>query len=125
MKYAKYLALLAAWTLLRPLGALARDKDQHSVDIQDPVQVGATQLKPGSYKVEWQEAGPAVHVRFVQEGKAVATATATLKMNDAQVTQDDVVIQKTSANKELLEEIDFVHEKEALVFGFGQRRGNM
>jgi len=117
MKYAKYVVLLAAWTLLTPLGVLARDKNQHSVDIGDPVQVGPAQLQPGSYKVEWQEAGPAVHVRFVQDGKIVATATATLKMNDAQVTQDDVVIQTTSANKELLEEIHFAHQKEALVFG--------
>ena len=116
MKYAKYLALLAAWTLLRPLGALARDKDQHSVDIQDPVQVGATQLNPGTYKVEWQDAGPAVRVKFIQRGETVATVPATLKMN-SKITQDDIVISTTTASKKVLEEIDFDHQKESLIFG--------
>ena len=80
------------------------------------------QLRPGTYKVEWQEAGPSVHVKFLQEGKTVATAPATLKMNDGQVMQDDVVI-RTLANQKVLEEIDFRHQKEALVFG--QRSGGM
>ena len=117
MTYVKYLALLATLTLLFPLWALAKDKNQHSVSILDSVQVGTTQLKPGTYKVEWQETGPVVDVRFVQDGRTVATAPGTLKMNDPQVTQDDVVIDLTSANKKLLEEIDFGHQKEALVFG--------
>lgn len=110
MKYAKYLALLATLTLLTPFCALARERNQHSVDIHNSVQVGTTQLKPGSYKVEWQEDGPAVNVRFVQGGKTV-------------VTQDDMVMRTTSANKNVLEEIDFGHQKEALVFG--QHQSNM
>jgi len=116
MKYVKYLALLSILTLLSTLCAYARDKNHHSVDLSDPVKIGATQLRPGSYKVEWQEAGPSVQVKFLQEGKTVATVPATLKMNDAQVTQDDVVIQ-TIADQKVLKEIDFGHQKEALVFG--------
>jgi hypothetical protein len=117
MKCEKYLTFLSTLTLLIPLWLWARDKNQHSVVITDTVQVGATQLKPGSYKVEWQEPGPVVHVKFLQEGKTVATASGMLKTNDAQVTQDDVVIQTTSAHKKVLKEIDFGHQKEALVFG--------
>jgi len=123
MKYAKYLALLATLTLLPPFCALARERNQHSVDINDSVQVGTTQLKPGSYKVEWLEAGPSVHVSFVQDGKTVATVPAILKTNDAHVTQDEVVMRTASANKNVLEEIDFGHQKEALVFG--QHQSNM
>lgn len=122
MKYGKYLALLSTLTLLSTLCAFARDKNRHSVDITDPVKIGATQLSPGNYKVEWQEAGPSVQVKFLQGGKTVATAPATLKMNDAQVTQDDVVIQ-TVADQKVLREIDFAHQKEALVFG--QNAGSM
>jgi hypothetical protein len=103
-------------TVLSPLCVWARVRNQHSVDISDLVNVGAVQLRPGTYKLEWQEAGPSVHVKFLQEGKTVATVPATLKTNDAQVTQDDVVIQ-TLANQKLLKEIDFGHQKEALVFG--------
>ncbi|MFZ0762146.1 MAG: hypothetical protein WAM69_19530, partial [Candidatus Sulfotelmatobacter sp.] len=69
------------------------------------------------YKVEWQGTGPAVQVKFVQNGKTVATASGTLKMNDAQVSQDDIVTQTTSAHGKVLKEIDFGHDKEALVFG--------
>jgi len=125
MKFAKYLALFSTLSLLFPLWALAKEKDknQHSVDIFDAVQVGTTQLKPGNYKVEWQEAGPTVHVVFLEHGKTVATVPGTLKVNDAQVTQDDVVIDKTSASTNVLREIDFGHQKEALVFG--QHQSNM
>ncbi len=116
MKYANYLALLAALTLLLPLSALARDKNEHSVNLAESLQVGDTQLKAGNYQVDWREAGPAVHVQFMLHGKIVATVPAMLKTDDAQVTHDDVVFQNTG-NKKLLEEIDFGHQKEALVFG--------
>jgi hypothetical protein len=116
MRWVKYLALLSMLTVLWPLCAWARVRDQHSVDIYDSLKVGAAQLRPGNYKVEWQEAGPSVHVRFRQEGKTVATVPATLKMNDAHVRQDDVVM-RTVANQKVLEEIDFGHPKAALVFG--------
>jgi hypothetical protein len=116
MKSVKYVALVATLTLLTSLTALARDKNQHSVDIQDSVQVGTTQLQPGTYKVEWQESGPAVNVKFVQNGKTVATAPATLKTN-AQVTADSVVLQNVSAQQKRLEEIDFRKQKQTLVFG--------
>lgn len=117
MKYFKYLALLATATLLFPLSALARDRNEHSVEIADSVQIGSTLLKPGSYKVEWQEAGPAVHVKFIQNGKTVLTAPGTLKTDDVKVFQDDVVTQSISAHKKVLKEIDFGRQKEALLFG--------
>ena len=116
MKYVKHLALLSTLTLLFPLSVWARDKNQHSVDIPDSVQIGTAQLKAGSYKVEWQEAGPLVHVEFVQDGKIVATASGKLEMNDQQVTQDDVQIHTTSDHRNVLDEIDFGHQKEALIF---------
>jgi len=85
MKHLNYLVLLSALALLSPLHALARDKDQHSVNIPESVQIGSTTLTPGSYKVEWQGAGPAVQVEFLRYGKTVATAPATLKTNDKEV----------------------------------------
>jgi hypothetical protein len=117
MKCAKRMALISTLTLLFPLLMWARNKNQRSVDIPDSVQVGTAQLKPGNYRLEWQDAGSAVYVKFEQNGKIVATASGTLKMNDSQVTQDDVVIQTTGADKKVLKEIDFSHQKEALVFG--------
>ena len=44
MKHLKYLlVLLSILTVLSPLSVFARDKNEHSVDIPDTVQVGGTQ----------------------------------------------------------------------------------
>jgi hypothetical protein len=114
-KYLQHLAVLSTLVLVFPLGALARD-NAHSVDISDVVQIGSTQLKPGNYTVAWQGAGPAVQVSFLRNGKTVATALGTLKTNDDQVTQDAIMIERTSADTSTLKEIDFGHQKAALVF---------
>jgi hypothetical protein len=120
MRYANYLAMLATLLLVFPLGLLAKDKNQHSVDIPEMVQVGATQLQAGHYKVEWQGSGPAVQVSFLRNGNTVATAPGTLKANDAQVSQDAIVTDNTASHTKVLKEIDFGHQKEALVFGHKQ-----
>jgi len=116
MKQMKYTALLSMIALLSTVSALARDKNQHSVEISESVQVGGTQLKPGSYEVEWQGPGPEVQVKFVRDGKTIATAPGTLKTNDAHVIHDDIVTDATSANATKLTEIDFAHNRETLVF---------
>jgi hypothetical protein len=115
MKRIKCTALLSMLALLSPLSALARDKNQHSVELSDSVQVGDAQLQPGNYKVEWQGTGPEVQVNFVREGKTVATVPGTLKTNEAHAA-DDVVTDTTSTNAKTLEEIDFSRDKESLIF---------
>ena len=115
IKHLQFRVVLSTLALLFPLGALARD-NKHSVDITDAVQVGSTQLKPGNYRVEWQGTGPVVQVSFQQNGATVVTSPATLKTNDNQVTQDAIETRGSSTDKNVLEEIDFGHQKEALVF---------
>ncbi len=116
MKFANYVAFLSILAVLIPLSAFAREKNQHSIDIPSAVQVGGKQLEAGSYKVEWQGAGPTVQVTFLRKGKAVATVPGTLKTNDSQITAD--AIQTDSANN-TLNEIDFRRDQEALVFQTG------
>ncbi len=116
MKLSKYVAVFSILAVMTPLSAFAREKNQHSVDIPAAVQVAGRQLEPGSYKVEWQGAGPAVQVTFLRNGKPVATVPGTLKTNDDQVKQD--AVETNSANK-TLDEIDFGRDKEALVFQSG------
>jgi hypothetical protein len=116
MKQTKYTALLSMLALLFSVCAFARDKNQHSVEISESVQVGGTQLTPGTYKVEWQGTGPEIQVNFVRDGKTVATSPGTLKANDARVVQDDIVTDTTEANTKTIREIDFAHNKESLVF---------
>src|SRR5271165_5402033 len=119
MKQVKYLALLSMLALLSSMSALARDKNQHSVEIPDTVQVGSTQLKPGNYQVEWQGTGPEIQVNFVRDGKTVATVPGTLKTNDAKVTQDDIMTDTANASIQTLTEIDFSRNKESLIFEQG------
>lgn len=123
MNYWKYLACLMALAVVLPVSAAARDKvqqtkDQQKVDITNPVQVGNVMLNPGTYKVEWQNAGPHVNVSFLEGKKVITTVPGTLKTDDPRVTEDDVVTQHV-ANKSMLREIDFRHNKEALVFNQG------
>lgn len=113
-----YFAALLSLTCLLGFGgsAYAASKNAHSVEISGVVQVGGTRLKPGTYKVEWQGTGPAVKVSFQQNGKTVVTVPGTLKTNDDQVTQDAIVTEATGAGTSTLEEIDFRHLRQALVF---------
>lgn len=125
MKHWNYLALFATIALLFPLSAFARNRNSHSVNFFDPVKIGNTQLKAGDYKVEWQGAGPAVNVTFLQNGKTVATAPATLQTNNSRITDDDVVLDasKTNAKAKALRELDFAHQRASLVFTQGTQGG--
>lgn len=119
MKYLRYVVLLTTMALLCPLYALARDGNEHRVTIQDQVQVGSTRLAPGNYTVEWQGPASQVQVSFLLHGKTMATAPATLRTNDDEVIHDAVVMGNVNSNTKTLEEIDFGHQKEALIFAQG------
>jgi hypothetical protein len=119
MKYLQHAALLSVAALMFPALALARNKNEHTVNIPNPVVVAHKQLNPGTYKVEWKGTGPHVQVSFLQQGKVVTTAPGTLKTNDRQATEDDIITRKSASNKQMLEEIDFGHDKEAVIFRSG------
>jgi hypothetical protein len=114
MRCAKYVVLLAALALLVPLSAFAQSKSARNVVILDTVQVGSTQLKPGTYKVEWQGTGPLLSVSFLQHGKTVATTQG--KIVEAKTPWvDDGVVTKNTGNTLTVEEIDFGGRTESLV----------
>jgi hypothetical protein len=115
VKYLRYLAFLSMAALMWPAVAMARNSNEHTVAIPDSVQVGSVHLKAGTYKVEWKQSGPNVQVTFLQHGKAVASVPGILQTNDKQVTEDDTITAKTAANVTVLKEIDFGHQKEALL----------
>lgn len=119
MKSARNTALLSTLALACSLSAFARDKNEHSVNIPEPVKVAGTELQPGNYKVEWQGTGPNVQVSFLQRGKTVATAPGMLKTNDSQITQDSIVTNTSNPPDRTLNEIDFSRGKQALVFQSG------
>lgn len=121
MKRLPTLALFLIAALLLPGAALARVKNERTVQLPDAVQVAGKHLNAGTYKVEWKQSGPGVAVTFLQGHKALASAPATLKAHDSQVMQDDVVTHESAKNKRILDEIDFSHNKEALLFTHGHK----
>lgn len=112
MKSAKYLFLLAAMAMLLPLSALAKDSNEGKFTISEPVQVGAIQLKPGDYKVQWDGSGDAVQVKILQGKKTVATTSGKV-INHDQAAPYNAVILKDGGKA--INEIDFGNRKESLV----------
>jgi hypothetical protein len=114
MRYALYVVLLVALALLVPLGAVAQSKSERNVVLTDTVQVGSTQLKPGTYKVEWQGTGSSLRVSFLEHGKTVVTTEGKMVELKEPSPYDDVVTTGTG-NTRRLEEIDFSGKRDALV----------
>jgi hypothetical protein len=117
MRYSKYLMLLCMFTFLLPGMGFARAKNQGTMQLMEPARVGSTELQPGTYKVEWNDAGPEVQVNIMHHKDTVATTTGELKTNDAAATQDAVVLKPAPDNSSVkqIAEIDFGSRKEALV----------
>lgn len=115
MKFGRYFALLASLALLLSASAFAKAKDEGKMQLTDPLVVGSTHLKPGSYKVEWNGNGPEVNVNILHDGKTVATTPAKV-VNHPTASPYNAVVTKPGRNKTAhLAEIDFSNRKEALV----------
>ena len=69
---------LLSFLLSFPLVSLATTRNSKTIHIQSPTIVANQQLKPGTYKVEWDGNGPNVQVAFFHNNKQVATAPAKL-----------------------------------------------
>ena len=121
MKFAKYFLLLAGVALLLPLSAMAKDNgNSGKFTISENVKVGATQLKPGDYKVEWDGSGDNVQVKIIQGKNTVATAPAKLVNHDAPAPYNAVILNEASGGGKAISEIDFGKRKEALVLSDSQ-----
>ena len=119
MKYAKYVVLLVALTLIIPFGAFAGSKNECNVTFADTTLVGTTQLKAGTYKVEWTENGSLLNVNFLDKGKTVATAQGKMVEKEKAPSFNQIVVGKDGDMKRL-REIDFGGKKKALVLESNQ-----
>jgi len=118
MNSVKYLMLSAVFTLLLPGVSFAKTADHGTMRLDQAVEVGSTQLQPGTYKVEWNGTGTDVHVSIMQHNQTLVTTTAQLKTNDKAASQDAVVtapVPNNSSEKQI-SEIDFSKHKDALIF---------
>jgi hypothetical protein len=122
----KGITLVAAFALLLPLAAFAGSKDQAKIHILNPVQVGSSHLKPGSYEIRWNGNGPVVQVNFLQHHKVLASTQGKVIDHRTRSPYTDVVVEPLASNRQqkTIQEIDFNNRKEALLITPGPNMRN-
>jgi hypothetical protein len=114
MKSHKYTAVFLLAACLLPASAFAKDKSDTKFSLLHKSQIGATELTPGDYKLQWKGTGDNVQVKVLQDGKVVATAPAKLVEN-AKPVEKTRVTYRTAGDKVTVEEIDLSHSAQSLV----------
>lgn len=121
MKSVRFTALIALFALLLPLSALAKDANKGKMNLSSKAQIAGTQLPAGDYTVEWSGSGPAAQVKFVRNGKAVATTQGNVVQLKDRAPYDQVVI-STNNGQNVIQEIDFGNKTTALRFAEGAQQ---
>jgi hypothetical protein len=109
------LLVLSIALLALPLTAVASTKTEKKITLNELVSVASTQLKPGTYKMEWNGDGPNIEVSFIQNNKVVATTPAQIVKETTAYEGGAVTTHKTSSGSIRLDEVDF--KNAALKFG--------
>jgi hypothetical protein len=73
MKLVRYVPSVLVVLCLLTVAAVADSKGE--VTFSDHVMVSNTQLEPGNYVVRWNGSGPGVQLKFMHDGKEVASVT--------------------------------------------------
>ena len=115
MKTGKYVAIVAVLASGLSLSAIAKDKNETRISLSDSVQVGATDLKPGDYTLQWDGDGPDVQVKVLKGKNVVATVPAKLAPGTGGYA--NAITTRTVGNVKTLDEVDFAGGKQSLVFG--------
>jgi len=88
MKVANISFAFLAGALLLAVGTLAGEANKATLRLQENVTVEGRQLAPGTYKLEWDGAGPDVRVNIVRGKETVATVPARVVEQQARNAQD-------------------------------------
>jgi hypothetical protein len=103
--------------LLLATGAFAATKA--SLQLDNPVTLNGTTLKPGDYKVQWEGNGPNVELSFTQGKRIVATASARVVDLPAPAENNAAVTLKSDNGPNSLAGIRFQGKKFALDLSSG------
>jgi hypothetical protein len=95
---------IAAMAFFVPALAFAAPKNSASLQLDQRVKIGGTQLAPGQYKLIWEGSGQDATVSFIEGKKTVAIAAAKLVSNPT----NEVAIEISTAadNTQVLDAID-------------------
>jgi hypothetical protein len=117
MKFKQYLASFAVLALVFSLSAFAKDNNSGNFTLSDRVQVGSTQLAPGSYKAQWKGPANDLKVDIMKNGKTVATAQGKMQELQKPAPYNAVLTKTLQNNTKQLDEIQFDKHTEAIVLG--------
>jgi len=125
-KLSKGLVLVCALVVLS-IGVFAHDKDKvlkEHFEFTSDVMVGDTMVKKGFYLVKYNtETGMVKIVDESDDNKVIATAKATMKMNDKDFEKDEILL-KNTAGHAMLTGLRLGGQKEELTLTDGVASSN-
>ena len=108
-------SLLMVLVLLVASSAFASNKG--SLSFTDSVNVGGTQLKPGTYKVAWEGTGSNLQLSIMKGKEVVARTPARMLERDKASDNDAAVVSNNEDGSKTLSEIRFAGKKYAIAIG--------
>lgn len=99
------------------LGTSAFAANKTTLQVQDPLTVSGTQLKPGDYKVEWDGSGPNVEVSILKGKNVIAKVPAHVVELQQASPSNAAVVKKNDDGSRSLSEIRMSGKKYALAVG--------
>ena len=116
-KLASATLFLVALTMSISAFAGSNSKSE-SVLLFHPAQVNGTTLQPGEYTVKCETTGSTAQVKFLKNGKEVASANGQVKQLTSHPDHNQVITQD-SGSASTISEIDFAHSATAVSFDSG------
>jgi hypothetical protein len=108
-------SLVMGLALLLASSAFAATKA--NLQLNNPVTVNGTNLKPGDYKLQWEGSGPNVELSIVQGKNVVTKVPAHLVQLETPAANDAAVTRSNSSGPNSLAGIRFQGKKFALELG--------
>jgi hypothetical protein len=105
-------SMVMALALLLAAGAFAATKA--NLELDNPVRLNGTTLKPGDYKVQWEGTGPNVELSFTHGKHIVAKASARMVDLPAPAANDAAITVKNDNGPNSLTGLRFHGKKFAL-----------
>lgn len=106
------------FALTMSIGAFAASKSE-SVTLFHDTQLNGKTLPAGDYTVKYDATGPTAQVRFIRNGKEVASATGQVKQLGNAAPQSNQIITQDGNGSSSISEIDFSNTKTGVTFDSG------
>ncbi len=106
------------FALTMSIGAFAASKSE-SVTLYNAAQLNGTTLPAGDYTVKCDTTGSTAQVKFIRNGKEVASATGQVKQLGSAAPESNQIITQGGNGTASISEIDFSRSKTGVTFDSG------